>query len=65
MKPENEKLVPAGLMAVFGCPFCRGPLSEEAEKSLHQLVCKACRLAFPVNDGIPDLMPKSARLLLS
>lgn len=65
MKPDTQKSVPADLMAVFGCPFCKGPLFEEAEESSHQLVCRACGLAFPVNDGIPDLMPKSARLLLS
>ncbi|MBI5844602.1 MAG: Trm112 family protein [Deltaproteobacteria bacterium] len=57
--------MPSDLMAVFGCPFCRGPLFEEDEKSPVLLVCRACGLAFPVSDGIPDLLPKSARLILS
>lgn len=65
MKHEIIKKVPEDLMAALGCPFCNGPLAEDDGNSMILLVCQACMLAFPVNEGIPDLMPKSARPHLS
>lgn len=51
----------AGLLALLACPRCRGPLREvETEPAL---LCARCRQVFPVVDGIPDLLPESARSL--
>ncbi|MDR0626845.1 MAG: Trm112 family protein [Bifidobacteriaceae bacterium] len=34
------------------CPACQGELIDRPG----QLVCPACRLAYPVRDGIPALL---------
>ena len=49
------------LVALLACPRCRGGL-----QLLHGgsgLVCASCRCSYPVRDGIPDLLPESARPL--
>jgi uncharacterized protein len=47
------------LLDVLRCPVCRGELAVEAEA----LRCDACRLRFPVRDGIPDLVAEDAERL--
>jgi hypothetical protein len=49
------------LMALLVCPVCKGPLSHDAQ--LHELVCAADRLAFPIRDGIPVMLENEARSL--
>jgi len=46
------------LLALLACPLCRGPL--EHEPGTARLVCRACRKAWPVREGVPDLLPESA-----
>ena len=41
---------------LLACPQCRGPLTD-AERSL---TCPACRLSYPVVDGIPHLLQEAA-----
>jgi uncharacterized protein YbaR (Trm112 family) len=49
------------LLDILVCPICKGPLLyRKAEKDL---VCKACRLAYPIRDGIPVLLENEARTL--
>ncbi|MBL7032895.1 MAG: Trm112 family protein [Candidatus Delongbacteria bacterium] len=45
------------LLQILACPQCHGSLRPEEE----DLICDACRLAWPIVDGIPDFMPDSAR----
>lgn len=44
------------LLALLACPACRGELTQVGE-ALH---CRACRLAYPIHDGVPDLLAESA-----
>jgi uncharacterized protein YbaR (Trm112 family) len=44
------------LLRILACPACKGPLREEAEA----LRCDACRLRYPVRDGIPVLLESEA-----
>jgi len=49
------------LLDILVCPLCKGPLLyKKAEK---ELVCKACRLAYPIADGIPVMLEDEARKL--
>lgn len=53
--------VPASLLRILVCPKCKGPLEHrEAEASL---VCAACRLRYPVRDGIPIMLIDEATAL--
>jgi uncharacterized protein YbaR (Trm112 family) len=49
------------LLEILVCPVCKGPL--EWRKAGHELVCRACRLAYPIRDDIPVMLPEEARAL--
>jgi uncharacterized protein YbaR (Trm112 family) len=49
------------LLEILVCPLCKGPLVYQ--KEAQELICKADRLAFPIRDGIPVMLPDEARAL--
>ena len=51
----------AKLLEILVCPVCKGPLLYK--KPEQELICRPCRLAFPVNDGIPVMLEDEARKL--
>lgn len=51
----------ARLLEILVCPVCKGPL--DVRKAQSELVCKACRLAYPVKDDIPVMLEEEARQL--
>lgn len=50
--------VPAELLEILVCPRCKGEL--RAEPAASRLVCEACRVAYPVRDGIPIMLVDEA-----
>lgn len=51
----------ARLLEILVCPLCKGPL--DYLKDRQELVCKADRLAYPVQDGIPMMLADDARAM--
>jgi uncharacterized protein YbaR (Trm112 family) len=51
----------ARLLDILVCPICKANL--EYRKAEAELVCKPCRLAFPIRDGIPIMLQDEARPL--
>lgn len=51
----------ARLLEILVCPACKGPL--DYRKAQSELVCKGCRLAYPVKDDIPVMLEDEARQL--
>lgn len=49
------------LLEILVCPVCKGPL--DYRKPAAELVCKACRLGFPIKDDIPVMLQEEARTL--
>lgn len=49
------------LLEILVCPLCKGPL--DYRKPQAELVCKACRLAYPIKDDIPVMLEDEARQL--
>ena len=49
------------LLDLLVCPVCKGTLTWK--KSAHELVCQACRIAYPIRDDIPVMLPEEARPL--
>jgi len=49
------------LLEIIACPKCKGNLDLKADGS--SLVCRACRLAYPVVDEIPNLIAEDAQPL--
>lgn len=48
------------LLDIIVCPICYGKLKHDPEKQL--LVCKFNGIVFPVENGIPVLLPDEAQL---
>jgi uncharacterized protein YbaR (Trm112 family) len=51
------------LLEILACPLCKGPLQYHRDPAV--LVCRADRLAFPIQDGIPVMLEDEARALNS
>ncbi|MEX0954720.1 MAG: Trm112 family protein [Rhizobiaceae bacterium] len=49
------------LLELLACPLTKGTLKWDADKS--ELISKAARLAYPVRDGIPIMLPSEARVI--
>lgn len=49
------------LLDILVCPVTKGSLIYQ--KQQQELVCKASRLAYPIRDGIPVMLPEQARKL--
>ena len=57
------------LVDIVCCPDCKAPLElKDAETDEHgdvvrgTLLCKPCSFGFPIEDGIPNLLPKASHL---
>jgi len=53
----------ARLLDILVCPICKANL--DYRKADAELVCKPCKLAFPVRDDIPIMLEDEARPLNS
>jgi len=51
------------LLELLVCPICKGPLRSAGTGNTLELVCRPDRLAYPVREGIPVMLPEDARNL--
>lgn len=49
------------LLSILACPNCKGELVLLADGS--GLVCEACRIRYPIRDGIPVMLVDEAEKL--
>ena len=49
------------LLEILICPVSHGRLDYDREKN--ELVSRAARLAYPIRDGVPVMLPGEAREL--
>lgn len=49
------------LLDILACPLCKSRLIYN--KSNQELICRADRLAFPIQDDIPVMLEDEARTL--
>ncbi len=49
------------LLDILVCPICKASL--EYRKAALELVCRPCKLAFPIRDDIPIMLEDAARPL--
>ncbi|ADJ27404.1 Trm112 family protein [Nitrosococcus watsonii] len=49
------------LLEILACPVCKSSLIYK--KADQELICKACRLAYPIRDDIPVMLEEQARQL--
>lgn len=49
------------LLEILVCPVTRATLSYDAARQ--ELISRAAKLAYPIRDGIPIMLPEEARRL--
>jgi uncharacterized protein len=49
------------LLEILVCPLTKGPLQYDAERQ--ELISRQAKLAYPIRDGIPIMLPEEARQL--
>ena len=55
------------LMDILVCPMCKGELELNVEKKQDgeivtgTITCTACRERYPIEDGIPNMLPPDQR----
>lgn len=47
------------LLEILACPECKSNVIYQ--KSSQELICVACRLAYPIRDEIPVMLTEEAR----
>jgi uncharacterized protein YbaR (Trm112 family) len=62
MTPERaQNAVDPKLLEILVCPLTKGPL--EFDSAQQELVSRKAKLAYPIRDGIPIMLPEEARKL--
>jgi uncharacterized protein YbaR (Trm112 family) len=58
---DTAKTVDPRLLEVLVCPLTKTTLRYDRERQ--ELISDAARLAFPIRDGVPIMLPDEARAL--
>jgi uncharacterized protein YbaR (Trm112 family) len=51
-------MIPDDLLEILACPACKADIKLDESKSV--LSCVACGRFYPIEGGIPDMMPNEA-----
>jgi uncharacterized protein YbaR (Trm112 family) len=58
--PEHpETAVDTKLLEILVCPITKGSLEFDAARQ--ELISRSAKLAYPIRDGIPIMLPEEAR----
>jgi len=54
------------LMDILACPMCKGDLELKVEEENDEIImgtlyCAKCDESYPIEDGIPNLLPPDLR----
>jgi uncharacterized protein YbaR (Trm112 family) len=60
-EPAAHAEVDPRLLEILVCPVTHGPLLYDRQKN--ELVSKGARLAYPIRDGVPIMLPEEGRAL--
>ncbi len=58
---ERPDAVDPKLLEILVCPLTKGRLEYDA--AAQELISRAAKLAYPIRDGIPIMLPEEARKL--
>jgi uncharacterized protein YbaR (Trm112 family) len=59
--PDTPAQIDPKLLEILVCPVTKTTLEYNRDKQ--ELVSRAARLAYPIRDGIPIMLPEEARKL--
>jgi uncharacterized protein YbaR (Trm112 family) len=58
---EKRTAIDPKLLEILVCPLTKGPLEYNRERQ--ELISRSAKLAYPIRDGIPIMLPEEARKL--
>jgi len=61
IEPDARSRVDARLLEILVCPVTRAELTYDPVRQ--ELISRAARLAYPIRDGVPIMLPEEARKL--
>ena len=59
--PRPAGTIDPKLLEILVCPLTKAPLEYDAERQ--ELISRTAKLAYPIRDGIPIMLPDEARKL--
>jgi uncharacterized protein YbaR (Trm112 family) len=59
--PVEATRIDPKLLELLVCPLTKASLDYDAERQ--ELISRQAKLAFPIRDGIPIMLPEEARVL--
>jgi uncharacterized protein YbaR (Trm112 family) len=59
--PQTQVDVDPRLLEILVCPVTHGPLVYD--RAADELISRSARLAYPIRDGVPIMLPEEAREL--
>jgi len=59
--PREPRRVDPRLLEILVCPVTRATLSYDSQAQ--ELISRAAKLAYPIRDGVPIMLPEEARAL--
>jgi uncharacterized protein YbaR (Trm112 family) len=59
LSDRPESTVDPKLLEILVCPLTKGSLEYDAARQ--ELISRKARLAYPIRDGIPIMLPEEAR----
>jgi uncharacterized protein YbaR (Trm112 family) len=61
VEPDTRSRVDPRLLDILVCPVTRAELTYDPARQ--ELISRAARLAYPIRDGVPIMLPEEARKL--
>jgi uncharacterized protein YbaR (Trm112 family) len=61
MAADSRNVIDPKLLEILVCPLTKSTLEYDRERQ--ELISRAARLAYPIRDGIPIMLPEEARKL--
>ena len=58
---EKRSAIDPKLLEILVCPLTKGQLEYNRERQ--ELISRSAKLAYPIRDGIPIMLPEEARKL--
>ncbi|MBJ56764.1 MAG: hypothetical protein CMP24_00815 [Rickettsiales bacterium] len=62
MKKDSDDIFDKNLLKILVCPISKKELLLDSNKK--ELISKEAKLAYPIKNGIPILLPEEARKIL-
>jgi uncharacterized protein YbaR (Trm112 family) len=58
-RQNSRTAIDRKLLEILVCPLTKGPLEYDVRRQ--ELISRSAKLAYPIRDGVPIMLPEEAR----